>query len=388
MPDAAMNRLPFLPWVPLFLALLAPCARGNAPTPMSEDDTRAEDLVRRLGDHSFEAREQASKELLRLGLAAKPALLAGARDPDLEIRRRCRDLLPAILEADRLVRLEAFIADKEGKRTHDLPGWERYRRVAGEDTAARELFAAMQRREAAFLTDAAKDPNRAGEACAALCGQLYQKLYGGPSGSGRPLDLADIAPLLLVAGDSRTRVPDPARGMVGNFLYQPQARAALTTPGSPFRKLALAWMERQTDDENAARQMFFMAGNLDLKEGVDLALKVVRDRKLHGRGLASALTVLGKLGGKEQTLVLESFLGDARPVATFVLNKERGKTQVRDVALAMLVHLNGGDHIEYGFAFSRTSPHLKFSPDFLGFRNDKQRARAFARWKERNSDTK
>jgi hypothetical protein len=382
-----MNRLPCLPLVPFLLAWLAPCAWGNASTPpMSEDNTRAEDLVRRLGDHSFEAREQASKELLRLGLAAKPALLAGARDPDLEIRRRCNDLLPAILEADRLVRLEAFIADKEGKRKHDLPGWERYRRVAGEDPAARELFVAMQRREPAFLTEAAKDSNRAGEACAALCGQLYQKLYGGPSGSGRQLDLADLAPLLLVAGDPRTRVPDPARGMVCNFLYQPQARAALITPGSPFRKLALTWMERQTDDETAARQMFFMAGNLDLKEGVDLALKVIRDRKLHGRGLASALTILGKLGGKEQTVVLESFLGDARAVATFVVNKERGKTQVRDVALAMLVHLNGGDHNEYGFVFSRANPALKFSPDFLGFRNDEQRARAFARWKERNGD--
>jgi hypothetical protein len=384
-----MSRLPRLLLIPAVLACLACCAWGNAPSdPMSEDKTRAEDLVRRLGDYSFEAREQASKELFRLGLSARPALLAGARDPDLEIRRRCRDLLPAILEADRLARLEAFIADKEGKHKHALPGWERYRRVAGADAAARDLFVAMQRVEPGFLADAAKDPDRAGETCAALCQHLYQKLYGRPIAPNRRLEVAELASLLLVAGDPRTRVPDPARGMVANFLYQPSARAALATPGSPFRKLALAWMERQTDDDSAAQQMFYMVGNLDLKEGVDLALKVVRDKKLQGRGLASALTTLGKLGGKEQTAVLESFLGDARPVGTFALNKERGTTQVRDVALAMLVHLSGQDHNDYGFTFSRTSPHLKFSPDFLGFRSDEQRARALARWKERNDSTK
>ncbi len=379
-----MSRLPCLPILPILFACLTASAWGNDPTaPMSEDKTRAVNLVRRLGDHSFEAREQASKDLFRLGLAARPALVAGSRDADLEIRRRCLELLPAILEADRLARLDAFLADKEGKKKHDFPGWKRYRRVVGEDAAAREFFAAVQRVETGFLAAADKDPDRAGEACAALCQQLHQKLYGGPPLPNRQLDLVEMAPLFLVAGDPRTQVPAQSRYLVSNFLYQPSARTALATADSPFRKLALAWMERQLDDEVACQQMFFMVGNLDLKEGVDLALKVVRDRKLKGRGLASALATLGKLGGIEHAPALEAFLGDARPVGNFALNKERGSTQMRDVALAMLVHLSGQDHNDYGFAFSRTSPHLKFSPDFLGFGNDEQRARAFAMWKER-----
>jgi hypothetical protein len=42
---------------------------------------------------------------------------------------------------------------------------------------------------------------------------------------------------------------------MSNFLYQPAPRAALGAgSNSPFKKLVLAWMYRQTDDE-AALQM-------------------------------------------------------------------------------------------------------------------------------------
>jgi hypothetical protein len=333
-------------------------------------------------------REQASRALFRLGLAAKQALLDGARDPDLEIRRRCRDLLPAIFEADRLAKLDAFIADKEGKQQHDLPGWERYRRVAGEDAAARELFVAVQRQDAGFLPDTDQHPEQAGERCANLCQQLYQRLYGGPWTPNRQLDLAEVAPLLLVASDPRTTMPLQSRYLVSNFLYQPSVRAALAQAGSPFKKLTLAWMERQVDDDVAGQQMFFTVANLDLKEGVDIALKVVRDKKLKGAGLASALTTLGKLGGKQHRAILETFLSDTTVVGNFALNRDRGVTQMRDVALAMLVHLTDQDHKTYGFVFSQSNPHLKFYANFLGFASDEQRDKALARWKEWNAGQK
>ncbi len=380
-----MSRLLCLSLAALLFACPTESARGNSTTsPLTEDATRAENLVRQLGDHSFAVREQASRELFRLGLAAKPALLAGARDADLEIRRRCRDLLPSILEADRRARLEAFLADKEGRHKHDLPGWERYRKVAGEDAPARELFAAMQRLDTGFLADTERNPEHASEHCALLCQQLYQKLYGNPWAPNRRLDAAEVAPLLLVAGDSRTEMPPQLRSLVANFFYQPSIKEELSAAGSPLRKLALAWMERQTDDDTACQQMFFMVGNLDLREGVDLALKVIREKKLKRAGLASALTTLGKLGGKDHAAALEAFLGDTTTLGNFALNKERGTTQVRDVALAMLVHLSGQDHRDYGFVFSQSNPHLKFYPNFLGFRTDEQRAQAFARWKERS----
>jgi hypothetical protein len=253
--------------------------------------------------------------------------------------------------------------------------------VAGRDAAARALFVAMQQHDTGFLTDTANDPARAGDLCAALCQQLFQRLYANPGVPARPLELAELAPLLLVAGDPRTNVPPQSRFLVANFLYQPPVRAALAND-TPFKKLVLAWMDRQTDDEDALQQMFFVVANLDLREGVDVALKVIRRKKARGVGLASALTTVGKLGGKQHRAVLEPFLTDTTAIGNFALNRERGTTQMRDVALAMLVHLTGQDHKGYGFAFAQSNPHLQFYPNFLGFTSDEQRARAFARWKE------
>jgi hypothetical protein len=364
----------------------------------ADDPLAAAELVRRLGDDSYQVREEASKELLRLGAAAREALQEGTKDSDLEIRRRCRELLPSVLEAQRQAQLEAFIADKDGKLKHNLPGWRRFRQVAGEDAAARRLFVAMSRLDTGFLADTEKaldlvdegrqppkETDRAGEYCAVLSSHLFQKVFGqGARGAqGVQVEPAEVAPLLLMAGDPRTNMPPQSRQMVVNFLYQPSLRAALTGPDNPpFKKLTLAWMARQTDDEDAAQQMFFAVQTLDLKEGLDLALKVLKDKPLKGRGLGAALTTVGKLGNKEHLEALVPFLQDKTLVGNFALGRERGATELRDVALAMLVHLTGQEHRSYGFVFSKDYGHLKFYPNFLGFRDDGERTKAFARWKE------
>jgi hypothetical protein len=215
---------------------LSGAGRADAgPTPPQSQ--KLVELVRRLGDSDFRAREEASRELFAIGLAAKEALLEGAKDPDLEVRRRCRGLLPEILEADRQAKLAAFIADREGKLAHDLPGWERYRKIAGEDAAARALFVEIQKNDTGFLRDAEQDPGRAGEQCAGLCQDLFQKLYGGPFVGNRPVRLAELAPLLLVAADPKVRVPLQQRYLISTFLYQPETRSALAGGSpSPFKK--------------------------------------------------------------------------------------------------------------------------------------------------------
>src|SRR5437764_1072700 len=119
----------YTPLVVLLCLGLGGFARGNESPLSPAEHRKALGLVRQLGDSSFPAREEASKQLFRMGLAVKDVLVEGSRDPDLEVRRRCRELLPAVLEADRQARLDAFIADREGKQDHHLPGWQRYRKI-------------------------------------------------------------------------------------------------------------------------------------------------------------------------------------------------------------------------------------------------------------------
>src|SRR5262245_33246599 len=90
----------------LTLLLAAGAAPAATPAPLRPaDQDRSRQLVRQLGDTSYPARQQASQKLFKMGLPVKDVLLQGSKDGDPEVRRRCRELLPAVLEADRLARI-------------------------------------------------------------------------------------------------------------------------------------------------------------------------------------------------------------------------------------------------------------------------------------------
>ena len=133
-------------------------------------------LVRQLDDDSYEARQQAAKQLADLGLKARDALVAGLDDPSAEVRRRCRWLLRDVLEADFRNRLQAFEADRQGNQDHDLPGWEQYRRTVGDDRDARELFVKMQRAESGLMISIAAGPESAKDALKLRFRQVYTRM--------------------------------------------------------------------------------------------------------------------------------------------------------------------------------------------------------------------
>ncbi len=374
----------------LTLLLAAGAAPAATPTALSPaDQDRARQLVRQLGDASYEARQQATRQLFKMGLPVKDVLLEGSKDRDPEVRRRCRELLPAVLEADRLARIDAFIADKEGKKEHDLPCWRRFRQVVGDGPAARKLFVEMQKGEGCtFLIDVEKDPGHAGDLCYARCQQMQEKLYGrfrtGISPADHtPVTLAEMAAVMLVASDPKVQMPNFSSYMVGNFLYQQVARNALTgNKPTPFRKLTLAWIERQLGDDNGLQYALNMAVNLELKECLDIAVRAAKEKKVKGQGLGAVLTTIGKMGGKEHLPLIEAQLSDTTVIGNFGINRGSGTTEVRDAALAMLVHMTKQSHKDYGFLFAEANAGLMFNAVFLGFSNQAERDKAHRKWKE------
>ena len=72
--------------VPALLVLLL----GAAPAELPPAEMAR--LIAQLGDEDFQKREQATELLRKQGLAALPALRAAANNPDVEIRRRVREL--------------------------------------------------------------------------------------------------------------------------------------------------------------------------------------------------------------------------------------------------------------------------------------------------------
>jgi hypothetical protein len=379
--------LSLLSWAALFVAGASRAEEPLSPSP--EQQKRATALVRQLGQRSFRVRDRAVRELLAMGLAARKAVEDGTKDKDPEVRKRCLDLLPDLLQAEFRARLEAFRADKDGKKQHDLPGWKLYREIAGNDREARAFFADLCWQNAGLMTLLEKEPARAAAAVADRCQEL-QNQWNRPF-SGRPPALrpVDIAPLFLILSHPRSSGLRDANGFnttyqITNLFYQPGIRELLTAKGStPFKKLVLGWMTRQPEDQTLGH-VLSTASNLNMPEIADIAERVVRNKKLGAQGHAHAMVILGKSGGKKYIELFESFLDDKGNVSSFGIgNNLRGSTEVRDVALAMLVHVTGQKHTAYDFTFSReTGYSLLFNAPFLGFTTPEERTAALNKWQQ------
>src|SRR5207248_11086659 len=105
-----------------------------------------------------------------------------------------------------------------------------------------------------------------------------------------------------------------------------------------------------------------VAGILKMNKGTDVALKAIREKRGGPAGLAHALLTLGQIGRKDHTALFESYLSDRRSLGTFTIvippAEYKGTTEVRDVALALLVQASGQRHADYGFTFSKTWDHM------------------------------
>src|SRR5271167_2416445 len=88
-------------------------------------------LVRKLSDESFAVREKAQAELLKLGIAAEPALRKGLTDADPQIRDISRQLLDRVNTTNHNARMQAFLEDKDDRLKPPLAGWKRFAAVAG-----------------------------------------------------------------------------------------------------------------------------------------------------------------------------------------------------------------------------------------------------------------
>jgi hypothetical protein len=140
-----------------------------------EDEKRAADLVRQLGDERYEVRQRASAALVALGAAAVPHLTQAAKDHDPEVKRRSRECLEQIAPAKHAslagaaVRLLAVRAPDGATEAlvRFLP-WARDETVEEEATQALLVLARRTGRPDPALTTALADPSPVRRGAAAL----------------------------------------------------------------------------------------------------------------------------------------------------------------------------------------------------------------------------
>lgn len=345
----------------------------------SPDYKKAVELIRQLGNKRFSVREAASKQLLGMGRAAKIALLEAKDDADPEVAERCRKLLPILIAEDLKSRTDAFAADVDGKQTHDLPGWDRYQKLVGKDKEARDLFLQMLRSNPRLFEQYEFDPANFPSAYETRCAEM--PLQGSTKLRGQPPSAGDVAVLFFFGSDPAYSKLLENNRYLANLLYQPVFQTALRgSKGSPLRALFFLWMEHR-DDPNTVTVALSLIQQFTLKEGIPLTARILNDKSQNAYFRAQAMAVLGKLGAKENAKDFVKVLKDETQLQPFTLKGKTGVVQLRDVALAMSIHLNGQQPKEFGFEFLDKDSNL-WSYYHLGFESDESRGEAFKKWQK------
>jgi hypothetical protein len=347
----------------------------------SEEAVSPAELVARLGDESFSVREAAARELARLGLASKDALTAGAMQGDLEVRLRCQELLQAMLRNDLEKRLAAFLADSEGKGKHDLPGWERFRKRCGNERPARELFAELVRSEAGLLEALdAKAPGLS-QMFNERVDSLQQYYY---SGRREQISAATVAALLLVGVEPDVQIDVQVGFIMYNFLSQSNSTQALSEgpQSETLRGLLEAWVARG-NHESLGYYNLMLALRYNLKDaGLALGRKVIATHGASPNALQNAAIAVGKYGNKDDRKLLEPLLNNTTVCHTWSNPQFKNliKTEIRDVALVMLLRMTEQEPKDYGFNLLQPTPITVYQIYSFGFPEQADRDAALGKW--------
>jgi hypothetical protein len=359
------------------------CLAADSPT-SGLDEAAIKRLVGMLGDDQFQVREQATRELLKAGSGALPQLEEGSRNIDREVRYRCQRILTLVRELELENRLERFMNGTDAGEP-PLPGWESLRKQLGDATAIKSLFREMYRVESEFLSTAAKGGRPASEALQTRVSDVQNMLQ---MHSTEP-PIGSILAILFVAVETATDNNNQATAQnIFNLCYQQSFRAAIT--GGPYRdsvrKLLGAWIRRGEDFQ--AYQGIMLAMQYEMKDALPPAERLLKNANIQGHMKQYALVAIAKFGDESHIPLLEGALADEKPIGTWQVNNVNINTQLRDVALASLVHVTKQDFKAYGFdRIQMTQPYL-FNPITAGFADNNQRVKALDKWKTYRAQNK
>ena len=378
-------------WV--LLVLVLGMALADWPAGIRADQTQAGggvvpvaspgELVRQLGDARFSVRKRATDELVQLGVAAVPALEEGVQSTDREVSFRCRHALDLVREFDFQRRLRAFAAGQDAQESYELPGWALFRKQVGDGLEARRLFVEMQQAEPRLLQAVDRAPERVVEALVDRVEEIQQTARGGQKPEAA--SLGTIATFLFISNQDRGETAGLTVQNLSAF-YRQEGFAAAMQSGSQrdvLRKMLATWIEnaRSWDGFHA----MLLAMQYDIPEGLAPARRLLESdagdpNQSVYRGFA--LQTFARFGDESHIPIVEPFLEDASSYGgtLAISDKAKYQTQIRDIALATLVHLAKQDPKKFGFNRLKTNSTQVFNTSSVSFEDDAKRSEAISMW--------
>jgi hypothetical protein len=352
-------------------------------------------LVKQLGHARFSVREAAGKRLIEMGRAAVQALKAGAKSDDEEVRSRSAILLPQAEAADRRQRLDAYLADPDGRRKHDLPLLSEWTTlVKSADAGSRQLFAEMFRANGELMDLAAADSKEGVPAVRAHSRELLESSRSNPvirRDGQKELPLGKIASTLFLQSifDRDLPTDDRVRAHPCHLLYNPSSLKAVTDKevGRAFRLLVSDWAKsRPLGDSAAAGSFTDWAIRQPVPEAVPQLARLVN----HFRGGtlgAQALAGIERAASDGAKAVLSGMLSDSSQM-WMKAGENDVRPQLRDCALASLARLSGRAPEDFGLTAGARwdvdfgGPGGRATVQLYGFATGDEREKGLNKWKE------
>ena len=200
--------------------------------------------------------------------------------------------------------------------------------------------------------------------------------------------------MLFLGSLSDSQLPDTTAMRLMQFTQLAPVREALAAKeaNSAVRRLVSAWiLQCPSSSEGIVQLRLGIMLQYELSECLPLALEVARagPKYLTARPQQQALAIvaIGRFGSADNVADLEPLLEDRVPLYSKQQLQlmgpvaEGGTVQVRDVALAVLLHLTDQEPIAYGFLNARKQPQTLFDLRSLSMASDERRAAAAEQWR-------
>ncbi len=328
--------------------------------PAKPDEAAVKKLIQQLGAPAFADRDAAQKKLKAMGPAILALVDAARTDKDAEIAERCQSLAAGFRKELRDTFVKTFQADAKGDI--DYPLWRHFKAIAGSDAASRKLFAEMIADAARFtvLDDGDTDPKQAAAHYKAVVEALCERGWKNwqPDGKDPPPapSIPEIAIALFLGSIESTGKVEPDNGgrrapaerfaLLGAEFY---TRGLKGEAAVPLKKLYGAWLVRRESDDVLRHGLERSLGWM-ISEALPVARKTIARDKAPLPLKIVALTALGRFGtDKDDGATVAKFFDDRTVVHTVEINGAKHVTEVRDVAVAVALHLKKAKPLDYGF---------------------------------------
>ncbi len=131
-------------------------------------------------------------------------------------------------------------------------------------------------------------------------------------------------------------------------------------------------------------QLSSLIQRFQLKEGIPLMIRAANANGVREYIRGNSIRIVGLLGDSGDIPKLAPFLKNKTSAGTTRINFNQINTQLRDVALAAMIHLSGQEIRKYGFDYAEATGRgfTNISHSCLGFRNEARRQNALKMWQD------